>query len=99
MFELVCLHNFGDHGKRFIKKVLLKLLQNLQENISAGVFFKKKIDQEREKCKALGQVSFREICEIYQNTNFEECLQSYDKNVLWQSSAIVILLPLRFKLI
>ena len=95
MFELVCLYNFGDYGKRFIKKVLLKLLQNLQENISAGVFFFLKIDQEREKCKALG----REICEIYQNTNFEECLQSYDKDVLWQSSAIVKLLPLRFKLI
>ena len=50
---------------------MLKFLQNLQENISAGVYKKKKwLREEKEEGK---KVFFREI---YQNTNFEECLQT-----------------------
>ena len=59
------LKNTGSHQRCSIKKVLLKILQNSQENICARVCFLRKL-------QASGV--FCEFCEIFKNTYFTEHL-------------------------
>ena len=59
------LKNTGSHQRCSIKKVLLKILQNSQENICARVCFLRKL-------QASGV--FSEFCEIFKNTYFTEHL-------------------------
>ena len=80
MFELVCLYSFVDHGSRhtelFYKKGFVKIFAKFTvKHLCWNLFFEKNWPREEKMWKALAQVFSREFCEIYHNTNFEECLR------------------------